>query len=234
VLGSASNTEEVKPMDVLVTGGDTDLGRSIATGFRDAGHTVVIAGANADDLEIAAKELDVDSIVFDPIDPASLEQARGLFPHHLDAVINVPAQVWDGTDPRNFSLAEIADAWRRALDATVLSAVLTLQIVGVNLNAGGSVITVVPEGPAGAGGAIKAALGDWVAGQATYFGTRGITINALASGKSVEPGYDGLGTTPPAVADEFARLAQFLATPAARHITGQTLHVSRGALANFG
>ena len=32
-------------MEVLVTGGDTDLGRTIAEGFRDAGHRVVIAGA---------------------------------------------------------------------------------------------------------------------------------------------------------------------------------------------
>jgi enoyl-[acyl-carrier-protein] reductase (NADH) len=30
-----------------------------------------------------------------------------------------------------------------------------------------------------------------------------------------------------------ARLAQFLASPAARHITGQMLHVSHGALAQF-
>jgi len=28
-------------------------------------------------------------------------------------------------------------------------------------------------------------------------------------------------------------LAMFLTTPAARHITGQTLHVSHGALAQF-
>ena len=50
-------------MEVLVTGGDTDLGRTIAEGFRDAGHSVVITGARRDDLEVAAKELDVDAIV---------------------------------------------------------------------------------------------------------------------------------------------------------------------------
>ena len=81
-------------MDVLVTGGDTDLGRMIAEGFRDAGHKVVIAGARRDDLEVAAKELDVDAIVFDNTDPASLEEARAQFPHHLDTIINVPAPRW--------------------------------------------------------------------------------------------------------------------------------------------
>ena len=53
-------------MDVLVTGGDTELGRAVAEGFRDAGHTVVISGARRDELEVAAKELDVDAIVCDP------------------------------------------------------------------------------------------------------------------------------------------------------------------------
>jgi enoyl-[acyl-carrier-protein] reductase (NADH) len=56
----------------------------------------------------------------------------------------------------------------------------------------------------------------------------------VASGRGAEPGYDGIATTPPSVAAEITRLALFLTTPAARHITGQTLHVSHGALANFG
>ena len=82
-------------MEVLVTGGDTDLGRTIAESFRDAGHRVVITGARRDDLEVAAKELDVDAIVCDNTDPASLEEARSLFPHHLDTIVNVPAPLWE-------------------------------------------------------------------------------------------------------------------------------------------
>jgi NAD(P)-dependent dehydrogenase (short-subunit alcohol dehydrogenase family) len=223
-------------MDVLVTGGDTDLGRTIAEGFRDAGHKVVIAGARRDDLEVAAKELDVDAIVFDNTDAASLEQARGQFPHHLDTIINVPAPRWDAKDPRTFSLSDLASAWRNALDSTVLAAVLTVQIVGDHLRSGGSIVNVVPENPreGSAEAAIKAAVSDWTAGQAVRFGARGITVNAVASGRRAEPGYEGLSHTPPPVAAEIARLALFLTTPAARHITGQTLHVSQGALANFG
>jgi NAD(P)-dependent dehydrogenase (short-subunit alcohol dehydrogenase family) len=223
-------------MEVLVTGGDTDLGRTIAQGFRDAGHRVVIAGARRDDLEVAAKELDVDAIVFDNTDPASLEEARGQFPHHLDTLVNVPAPCWEPGDPRTYSLSDMAAAWRNALDATVLSAVLTVQIVGDHLRSGGSIVSVVPENPSdgSAESAIKAAVSDWTAGQAAHFGTRGITVNAVAAGRSAEPGYDGLSRTAPSVADEITRLAVFLSTPSARHITGQTLHVSHGALANFG
>jgi len=223
-------------MEVLVTGGDTDLGRTIAESFRDAGHQVVIAGARRDDLEVAAKELEVDAIVFDNTDAASLEAARDQFPHHLDTIVNVPAPHWDAGDPRLYSLADQATAWRKALDATVLSAVLTVQILGDHLRSGGSIITVVPENPAegSAEAAIKAAVSDWTAGQAMHFGIRGITVNAVASGRNAEAGYDGLSRTPPPVADEISRLALFLTTPAAKHITGQTLHVSHGALANFG
>ena len=117
-----------------------------------------------------------------------------------------------------------------------LSAVLTVQILGDHLRSGGSIISVVPENPAegSAESAIKAAVSDWTAGQAAHFGIRGITVNAVASGRNAEPGYDGLSRTPPPVAEEITRLALFLTTPAARHITGQTLHVSHGALANFG
>jgi NAD(P)-dependent dehydrogenase (short-subunit alcohol dehydrogenase family) len=223
-------------MEVLVTGGDTDLGRTVAESFRDAGHRVVIAGARRDDLEVAAKELDVDAIVFDNTDPASLEEARGQFPHHLDTIVNVPSPRWDVGDPRTYSLADLAAAWRNTLDATAVSAVLTVQILGDHLRSGGSIVTVIPEHPreGSAEAAVKAAISDWTSGQALHFGTRGITVNAVASGRSAEPGYDGLSHTPAPVAAEIARLALFLTAPAARHITGQTLHVSQGALANFG
>ena len=223
-------------MEVLVTGGDTDLGRTVAEHFRDAGHRVVIAGARRDDLEVAAKELDVDAIVFDNTDPASLEEARGQVPHHLDTIVNVPALRWDVGDPRSYSLADLASAWRNALDATAVSAVLTVQILADHLRPGGSIVNVIPEQPreGSAEAAVKAAISDWTAGQATHFGTRGVTVNVVASGRNAEPGYDGLCRTPAPVAAEIARLALFLTTPAARHITGQTLHVSHGALAKFG
>ena len=223
-------------MEVLVTGGDTELGRTVAEGFRDAGHKVVIAGARRDDLEVAAKELDVDAIVCDSTDPASLAEVRGLFPHHLDTIVNVPAPLWDAGDPRTYTLSDQAAAWRNALDAMLLSAVLTVQAVGDHLRSGGSIVSVIPENPrdGGADAAIKAALSNWTAGQATHFGARGITVNAVASGRGAQPGYDGLSSTPTPVAAEIARLALFLCTPAARHITGQTLHVSQGALAKFG
>ncbi|MDT5137135.1 MAG: hypothetical protein QOD58_1397 [Mycobacterium sp.] len=222
-------------VEVVVTGGDTDLGRTVAEGFRDEGHKITLVGARGSDLEVVAKELDVDAIVCDTTDPASLNEARGLFPHHLDAIVNIPAPTWDAGDPRTYSLSDTATAWRRTLDATLLSAVLTVQCVGDHLRSGGKIISVLAENPAtgSVDAAIKAALASWVGGQAEIYGTRGITVNAVACGRSVQAGYEGLSRTPAPVAAEIARLSLFLTTPAARHITGQTLHVSHGALAQF-
>ena len=224
-------------MEALVTAGDTELGQAIAGSFRDAGHRVVITGARRDELEVAAKELDIDCVVCDSIDPASLADAMPLLPHHLDTIVNVPAPTWTPGDPRAYSLAERAAAWRNTLDATVLGAVLMVDAIGDHLRSGGTIINVVPENPreGTAQAAIKAALSNWTAAQATYFGTRGITINTVAVGRGVEPGYEGVTTGIPVSADaEIARLVLFLTTPAARHITGQTLHASHGALAHWG
>jgi NAD(P)-dependent dehydrogenase (short-subunit alcohol dehydrogenase family) len=113
--------------------------------------------------------------------------------------------------------------------------VLTVQTVGDHLRSGGSIISVVPENPraGSAEAALKAALSKWVAGQAQMFGTRGITVNAVAAGRGAQQGYEGLSSTPPPVAAEITRMALFLTSPAARHITGQLLHVSHGALTHF-
>lgn len=222
--------------EVLVTGGDTELGRVIAEGFRDAGHRVVIAGARRDELEVAAKELDIDAIAVDCTDPAALAAARADFPHHLDTIVNVPAPRWADGDPRSFTPVQSAAAWHNAFDAVVLAPVLTVQTIGDHLRSGGSIVSVVAESVRGgsAEAAVKAALSDWTAGQAAHFGTRGITVNVVATGRGAEPAYDGLFTSSPSATDEIVRMALFLTTPAARHITGQTMHVSGGVLASVG
>lgn len=223
-------------MDVLVTGGDTLLGRTIAEGFRDDGHRVVLSGARRDDLEVAAKELDVDAVVCDNTDADSIGEVIRLFPSHLDTIINVPAPVWESGDPRTFSLTDHASAWRTELDTTMISAVLTVAALGDHLRSGGSVISVVADNPAegSAAAAVKAALSNWTAGRAVQLGTRGITVNVVAAGRGSSSGYDGLSSTTAPLETEISRLASFLATPGARHITGQTLHVSSGKLVNFG
>jgi NAD(P)-dependent dehydrogenase (short-subunit alcohol dehydrogenase family) len=223
-------------MDVLVTGADSELGRTVAETFRAAGHRVVVSGAARDELELIAKELEVDAVVCDPADPISLADVRTQFPRHLDTIVTIPGPTWGDGDPRAYSPAETAAAWRSAFDRTVVAAVLTVQAVSDNLRSGGSIVTVVGHGGADTapGAAVKAALAEWTAGQSEQLGTRGITINTVACGRTSQPGYTGLAAVQSSVPAEIARLALFLATPAARHITGQTLHVGGGAAASYG
>jgi NAD(P)-dependent dehydrogenase (short-subunit alcohol dehydrogenase family) len=223
-------------MDVLVTGADSELGRTVAETFRAAGHQVVVSGVDRAELELVAKELEVDAVVCDPADPASLASARAEFPSHLDTIVTVPGPSGVGGDPRAFSTADTATAWRAAFDRTVLSAVLTVHTVADNLRSGGSIVTVVADSATDSApeSAAKAALADWTAGQSEQLGIRGITINVVACGRNSQLGYSGLAVVQPPVPTEIARLALFLATPAARHITGQTLHVGRGAAASYG
>jgi hypothetical protein len=227
-------------MDVLVTGADSELGRTVAETFRAAGHQVVVSGARRAELELVAKELEVAYVVCDPADADSLARARSQFPQNLDTIVTVPGPAWSGGDPRAFTTADTAAAWRSAFDRTVLSAVLTVATVADNLRSGGSIVTVVADGAGESGpesapvAAAKAALSNWTSGQADHLGTRGITINTVAAGRSAQPGYAGLATVQPSVAAEIAQLALFLSTPAARHVTGQTLHVGRGTAASYG
>ena len=223
-------------MDVLITGCDTELGRTIAESFCEAGNTVLLGGSRRDELDVLGKELDADVLVFDNTDPASVASLHGQVPAHLDTIVNVPAPTWTSGDPRTYTLNDHAAEWRDLFDSGLVSTMLTVQVLGDHLRSGGSIVTVIPNPPreGSAAAAVKAAISDWTAGQANHYGIRGITINAVAVGRGVDPGYDGLDTTPPSVSAEISRLSLFLTTPAARHITGQTLHVSHGALANFG
>ena len=223
-------------MTVLITGADTELGRAVAEGFSAAGHRLVLTGADAGTLDAVVRELPADSVVCDPANPASLAQAQAAIPHDLDAVVIVPPPAWVGGDPRTLTLTDTAVVWRSAFERTVVSTVLIVQTVSEHLRSGGSIVAAVPVGSgaeSGPEGAAKAALADWTASQADHFGARGITINIVASGRPAQPGYAGLTGEPPSAAAEITRLAMFLATPAARHITGQTLHVGRGAALTY-
>ncbi|AGL27299.1 short chain dehydrogenase [Mycobacterium tuberculosis CAS/NITR204] len=222
-------------VEVLVTGGDTDLGRTMAEGFRNDGHKVTLVGARRGDLEVAAKELDVDAVVCDTTDPTSLTEARGLFPRHLDTIVNVPAPSWDAGDPRAYSVSDTANAWRNALDATVLSVVLTVANPWAITCAPAARLsawwrrTRLPVAPSP-----RSKRPSRIGSRARPpFSARAGSPSYSRCGRSVQTGYEGL-SEPANDCAEIARLALFLTTPAARHITGQTLHVSHGALAHFG
>ena len=218
-------------MEILVTGVDSTVGRTVAEAFRAADHRLLVAGAHREDVEQTATQLQADGVVCDSSDPTSLAEASTRLPRDLDAVVIVALP--SGTDPQASTLAGTAAAWRRVLDGTLLSAVLTVQTMTEHLSSGGSIIIVLPAVDSGPETAAKAALTAWTADQADHFGARGITINIVAAGRAAQPGYEGMHDSSSSAASAIARLAVFLCTPAARHITGQTLHVGRGTAVSY-
>jgi 3-oxoacyl-[acyl-carrier protein] reductase len=143
-------------------------------------------------------------------------------------------------------LERLAASWRANLDANLISAVLTTDAVADRLADGGSVIsigTIGAERGGGSYGAAKAALASWNAYLSAEIGPRGVTANVVSAGYIAGTNFFRERLTSqrretliaathdkrPGRPDDIAETAYFLASPGARHITGQTIHVNGGA-----
>jgi 3-oxoacyl-[acyl-carrier protein] reductase len=243
--------------NVLVTGASGGIGRAIAARFAADGDTVVITGRDADRLARAAAELGVAGIVCDATEPAQVAALRASLDDRigpaLDVLVNNAGgntnfdNPLDGADgDADTNLKRLAAGWRANLDANLLSAVLTTYAVADRLTAGGSVIsigTIGAERRGGSYGAAKAALAAWNADLSADLGPRGITANVISAGYIEGTNFFRDRLTPQrrealiaathdqraGRPDDIAGTARFLASPQARHITGQTIHVNGGA-----
>ena len=246
---------------ILVTGGGTGIGRAIAARFTAAGDAVVVTGRRPEPLRDAAAALGdtARAITCDHTDPyqvASLadaldkvdvlvNNAGGNTDFDADAPDNLAAPA--GSAPE--SLRTFARTWRANLDANLLSAALTTEAVRDRLATDGSVVhigSIAADKGAGAYGAAKAGLASWNIDLARELGPRGITCNVVSAGYIEETEFfrDRLSqqrrerliadtaTKRPGTVADIAETVFFLATPGARHITGQVLNVNGGAFAS--
>ncbi|MFE7276695.1 SDR family oxidoreductase [Streptomyces sp. NPDC057623] len=95
----------------------------------------------------------------------------------------------------------------------------------------------------GSYGAAKAALGAWNAALSAELAPAGVTCNIISAGYIAGTNFFHGGLSAerhralveethnkrPGTVDGIAQTAHFLASPGARHITGQTIHVNGGA-----
>ena len=149
-------------------------------------------------------------------------------------------------EPEEDPLESLKQIWNAYVAQNVLGAVLTTAAVRDLLGPGSSVVSlgsIGAERRGGAYGAAKAALAAWSAGLSAELGPRGVTVNVVAPGYIEGTGfflgamsdarhellvgetYDGRAGTP----EDVAELVFFLASPGARHLTGQTVHLNGGA-----
>ncbi|NGO70683.1 SDR family NAD(P)-dependent oxidoreductase [Streptomyces boncukensis] len=150
-------------------------------------------------------------------------------------------------DPRTAeALAAYARGFRANLEANLLTAALTTRALEGRLAPGGAVVhigSIAAVQGAGSYGAAKAGLSSWNADLARTLGPRGITANVVAPGYIADTEFfrDRLSaerraqliaataTGRAGAPEDVAGTVAFLASPAARHITGQVLHVNGGA-----
>ncbi|MEU8895685.1 SDR family oxidoreductase [Nocardia sp. NPDC048505] len=230
---------------IVITGGSRGIGRQVARRFADTGAEVVITGRSGRVHETAA-ELGVTGIECDAGDPAGVESFAARLAGGVDVLVNMAGGNSDLTAPAPRTLEELAAQWHANLSANLLTAVLTTTALRERLRPGGAVINVGSIGAEYASssyGAAKAALAAWSAGLSAELGPSDITVNLVAPGYIEDTDFfhgrltderrDQLIAAThdkrPGNPGDVAGLIEFLASPQARHLTGQTIHLNGGA-----
>lgn len=233
---------------VLITGGSSGIGRAAAARFAADGERVLITGRRPETVERTAAELDVEGVVCDGTDPRAVEALAERVGDRLDVLVHCAGGLArTAPDPDGSPLDAVLAQWEANLATNLLSAVLTTAALQDRLaSPGGAVIsigTLGAERRGGAYGAAKAALAAWSAALSAGLGPRGITCNVVSAGYVEDTNFFGDAMTEqrraaliaethtgrPGTPDDIAAAIAFLASPGARHLTGQTLHVNGGA-----
>ena len=245
---------------VLVSGGGTGIGRTIARAFALDGDRVVILGRRGAVLAATAEQLnseraensgDVRWQQVDLTEPAEVERAIAAIVADVGGTIHVLINNAGGVDRSvtGDTLAEIAEQFERDFHTNVLTAVLLTRAVAPYLaRPGGRIINFSSIAALRGGGdsysVAKAALHGWTYTLAAEFGAQGITVNAIAPGYVADTEFFGEAMTPErqqrligqtlagraGQPDDIANAVQFLASEGAAYITGEILHVNGGAL----
>lgn len=227
---------------VLVTGGAYGIGRAICARFA-ASHALALTWCNTAPDPAHADRPDVLAIRADLTQPGTaqevVEDTIARF-GRLDVIVNNAGSV--APSPAD---AFDADAHRAILDLNLLAPQALLSAALPHLQPGASVVSissvnaVLPPRGAATYGASKAALNLWTRAMAKELGPRGIRVNAVAPGAVNVPesprdaALTKLFTEETALgrlasAEDIAQAVFFLASDAARSITGEVLTVSAG------
>ncbi|MFI9810030.1 SDR family NAD(P)-dependent oxidoreductase [Streptomyces sp. NPDC052301] len=234
---------------VVVTGGGTGIGKAVAQAFLADGDNVVITGRREEVLRRAAQELGgaVSAHACDHTDPEQVEALRDKLPDVVHVLVNNAGgnRDFDAAPPGD--LRAVAERWRANMDANLLGAVLTTAALDKLLVSGGAVVNIssfAADRGAGSYGAAKAAMNTWNIFVARQLGGRQVTANVVAPGyidateffrdrRSGEFHAERVAETMVGRAgrpEDVAETVRFLASSAARHITGQVLRVDGGVI----
>jgi 3-oxoacyl-[acyl-carrier protein] reductase len=239
---------------VVVTGGSRGIGRAIALGFAAAGAQVALCARGAESLAATAAELAAPgrphfAAACDLADGAAVARFFEAAAGHLGG-IDVLVHNASG-----FGRGDTEEAWQLGFDVDLLAMVRSAHAAlpwlerasGACMVHIASIAGLRPAPRTPAYGAAKAAMIHYTLSQAALLARRGIRVNCIAPGSIEFPGgmwdelrrqgdplygrilasipFGRLGTP-----EEIAEVALFLASPAARWITGQVLAVDGGQM----
>lgn len=244
--------QELTGKRALVTGGSRGIGAAIAIALADKGADVAItferSAERAAELKATIEQKGRTAVVIqaDSADPAAIQRSVD---EAADALGGLDILVNNAAIARYSSIADIAAEDIDALLAVnVRGPVLASKAAIPHLQAGARIINIGSAGAdriVGAGGTAyymtKSALQSFTRGLAQELGPRDITVNLVQPGSTntemnpadgefadFQRGLIPLGRF--GQPEDVAAAVAFLATPAARQITGTVLNVDGGAL----
>lgn len=238
---------------VLVAGGSRGIGRSIALGFAQAGANVSICARDPAALEATRAEIAALGVTAHAVsaDLGVADQVTGWVEQAAAALGGVDVLV---NNASGFGARDTEEDWARGLNVDVMATVRASRAATPFLKAArGSIVNVSsisgyrPSLRTPAYAAVKALLVNYTSSQAAAFGPDGVRVNAVAPGSIEFPGgswekrrtsdpdlYNRVLTAIPfgrlGTPEEIAEVVLFLASPAARWVTGQTIIVDGGQM----
>jgi meso-butanediol dehydrogenase/(S,S)-butanediol dehydrogenase/diacetyl reductase len=241
---------------VLVTGAGSGIGRAIARAFLDAGATVAVTGRRPEPLQETVGAAPAERAAVLPADLTDPAAVRAMVADLVARFGRVDVVVSNAAAYANGPLTELDDADWDHLRATNVDGFFHLAKATLPLLAesGGNLVAVSSvSGLAGDWGqagynATKAAVSNFVRSLALDWGPAGVRLNAVAPALT-RTGAVAAVTEDPALTATFAhrvalgRIGEpediapavlFLASDAARYVTGVVLPVDGGTSASTG
>ena len=241
---------------VLVTGGGSGIGRAITRAFLDAGATVAITGRRPDRLAEALEGYPPERTAALPADVSDGRQVAALVADVVGRFGRLDVVVSNAAGYETGPITELSDdAWEQ-LRATNVDAFFHLAKAALPhlVTSGGNLVAVSSvSGQRGDWGqaaynATKAAIDNFVRSLALDWGAQGVRLNAVAPALTLTELTEGVGRDEASLAPHVNRVplgrpgdptdippaVLFLASDAARYVTGAILPVDGGTSASTG
>ncbi len=244
---------DFKGKRVVVAGGSRGIGRAIALGFAQAGAAVSVCARGEESLRKTEAEL---AAFGHPVHAAPCDLADGAA---VRAYVNAAAAALGGIDvlvnnASGFGRTDDDEGWAASINVDLLATVRASNTAMPHLLASkGSIVHIssisglAPSVRTPPYGAVKAALIQYTLTQAAALAAKGVRVNCVAPGSIEFPGgvwdqarqhnpklYAGILASIPSgrmgTAEEVANVVMFLASDAARWVTGQTIAVDGGQM----